>query len=81
MYLIVTNFLFLIIINCIVQESVKNGSITYDGFGGHSKYDKFPSPVQSTKLKRTKESSSKPRKPKLDTGDNKKLNDLIVDIS
>ncbi|XP_047356300.1 E3 ubiquitin-protein ligase TRAIP-like isoform X1 [Vespa velutina] len=62
-------------------ESVKNGSITYDGFGGHSKYDKFPSPIQSAKLKRTKECLSKPRKPKLDTGDNKKLSDLIIDIS
>ncbi|KAF7397468.1 hypothetical protein HZH68_008690 [Vespula germanica] len=62
-------------------ESLKNGSIAYDGFGGHSKYDKFPSPIQSAKLKKTKECLSKPRKLKLDTGDNKKLSDLIVDIS
>lgn len=64
-----------------MQESLKNGSIAYDGFGGHSKYDKFPSPIQSAKLKKTKECLSKPRKLKLDTGDNKKLSDLIVDIS
>ncbi|KAK2576472.1 hypothetical protein KPH14_005803 [Odynerus spinipes] len=61
-----------------VAESIKSGMITYDGFGGHSKYDRFPNPVPSSKLKKT--CVSKPRKFKLDTGDNKKLSDIITDI-
>lgn len=58
-------------------ESIKSGMITYDGFGGHSKHEKFPSPIPNSKLRKTKECLLKTRKPKLDTGDNKKLSDLI----
>ncbi|KAI4487289.1 hypothetical protein M0804_005438 [Polistes exclamans] len=53
-------------------ESSKSGPITYDGFGGHSKYDKFPSPSASSKVQKMKDYLSKPKE------DNKKFTDLPI---
>jgi len=52
--------------------------MSFDGFGGHAKYDKFPNPISSSHVKKTRE-DSKMNKPKyLDTGDNQKINDLLM---
>ncbi|XP_043503286.1 E3 ubiquitin-protein ligase TRAIP-like isoform X2 [Polistes fuscatus] len=53
-------------------ESSKSGPITYDGFGGHSKYDKFPSPNVSSKVQKMKDYLSKPKE------DNQKFTDLPI---
>ncbi|KAG7202964.1 hypothetical protein KM043_010101 [Ampulex compressa] len=51
----------------------KSSMITYDGFGGHSKYDQFPNPIFGAKAKKTRDEVVKSKKTKLDTGDNQKL--------
>lgn len=49
----------------------------FDGFGGHAKYDKFPNPISSTHIKKIRE-DSRTKKAKLDTGNNKKINDILM---
>lgn len=51
--------------------------MSFDGFGGHAKYDTFPKPIPSSHVKKIKE-DSKMKKPKLDTGDNQKLSDILM---
>jgi len=51
--------------------------MSFDGFGGHAKYDKFPNPISNLHIKKTRE-DSKMRKPKLDTGDNQKISDVLM---
>lgn len=51
--------------------------MSFDGFGGHAKYDKFPDPISSSHVKKTRE-DSKMSKPKLDTGNNQKIDDLLM---
>lgn len=58
------------------KSFVQNNMLTYDGFGGHSKYEKFPIPFIGCK-KMNKEDGRKTKKPKLDTGNNQKLAEFI----
>jgi len=51
--------------------------MSFDGYGGHAKYDKFPNPIPSSHIKKIKE-DLRTKKPKLDMGDNQKLNDILT---
>lgn len=53
--------------------------MTFDGFGGHAKYDKFPDPVPSSHVKKVRnDHETKAKKSRLDTGDNQKLSDILL---
>ncbi|XP_071652167.1 uncharacterized protein [Temnothorax longispinosus] len=56
------------------QKTASGSGMSFDGFGGHARYDKFPNPIPSSHVKKSREDL---RKPKLDTGDNQKLNDIL----
>ncbi|XP_071647222.1 E3 ubiquitin-protein ligase TRAIP [Temnothorax longispinosus] len=56
------------------QKTASDSGMSFDGFGGHARYDKFPNPIPSSHVKKSREDL---RKPKLDTGDNQKLNDIL----
>jgi len=58
-------------------QRTANRSMTFDGFGGHTKYDKFPDPISASHVKRVRD-ETKTKKPKLDTGDNQKLSDMLL---
>lgn len=62
------------------SQKSANGPVSFDGFGGHAKYDKFPDPTSSSiRLQIVKKrQDSKTRKPNLDTGDNKKISDVLT---
>ncbi|KAH0956494.1 hypothetical protein HN011_001444 [Eciton burchellii] len=60
-----------------LNERTANRSMTFDGFGGHTKYDKFPDPISASHVKRVRD-ETKTKKPKLDTGDNQKLSDMLL---
>ncbi|XP_018047569.1 PREDICTED: E3 ubiquitin-protein ligase TRAIP-like [Atta colombica] len=65
-------------IDSLNQKTASGSGMSFDGFGGHAKYDKFPNPISSSHVKKTRE-DSKMNKPKyLDTGDNQKINDLLM---
>lgn len=51
--------------------------MTFDGFGGHAKYDKFPNPNPSLHVKKIRE-EVKTKRSKLDTGNNQKLSDILL---
>ncbi|EZA57861.1 TRAF-interacting protein [Ooceraea biroi] len=59
------------------NQKFASSGVTFDGFGGHAKYDKFPSPTLSFHMKKVRD-ESKTKKPKLDTGDNQKLSDILL---
>lgn len=61
------------------KSSAQSNALTYDGFGGHSKYDQFPTPLSGIQ-KRGKDDGRKSKKLKLDTGDNQKLAEFIIDL-
>lgn len=64
-------------INSPNQKTASGRGMSFDGFGGHAKYDKFPDPISSSHVKKTRE-DSKMSKPKLDTGNNQKIDDLLM---
>ncbi|CAL1674120.1 unnamed protein product [Lasius platythorax] len=49
------------------QKTISGSGMTFDGFGGHAKYDKFPSPNPSSHVKKIREEVKK-KKSKLDAG-------------
>ncbi|XP_036141912.1 E3 ubiquitin-protein ligase TRAIP isoform X2 [Monomorium pharaonis] len=49
------------------QKSARGSGMSFDGFGGHAKYDKFPNPVSSSHIKKVRDDLKKIKKPKLDT--------------
>jgi len=57
--------------------------MTYDGFGGHARLEEFPSGKHDysslTSYAKKIKMETKRKKTKLDTGDNKKLNDMLSD--
>ncbi|XP_071570158.1 E3 ubiquitin-protein ligase TRAIP-like [Temnothorax nylanderi] len=58
------------------QKTASGSGMSFDGFGGHARYDKFPDPIPSSHVKKSRE-DLRTKKPKLDTGDNQKLNDIL----
>ncbi|XP_072750375.1 uncharacterized protein Nopo [Anoplolepis gracilipes] len=62
--------------NASTQKSI-SGRGTFDGFGGHAKYDKFPSPIPSSYIKKIRE-EGKTKRSKLDVGNNQKLIDVLA---
>lgn len=60
----------------IFQKITSGNDMTFDGFGGHAKYDKFPNPIPSSHVKKIRE-EVKTKKSKLDTGNNQKLSDIL----
>jgi hypothetical protein len=51
--------------------------MSFDGFGGHAKYDKFPSPISNSHVKKVRE-ALKTKKLKPDAGNNQSLIDLLM---
>lgn len=51
--------------------------MTFDGFGGHAKYDKFPSPNPNSHVKKIRE-EVKTKKSKLDARNNQKVSDILL---
>ncbi|XP_029167529.1 E3 ubiquitin-protein ligase TRAIP [Nylanderia fulva] len=57
------------------NQIINGNGMTFDGFGGHAKYDKFPSPISNSHVKKIKEEV---KRSKLDSGNNQKLSDLLL---
>ncbi|CAK9796477.1 E3 ubiquitin-protein ligase TRAIP [Anthophora plagiata] len=57
------------------NEQVDINTITYNGFGGHSRLEQFPNPC-SIKAKRAKDDATKSKRQKLDVENNLKITDF-----
>lgn len=51
--------------------------MNFDGFGGHAKYDIFPSRTPRSLMEKNKE-KAKMKQSKLDTGGNKKIDTILL---
>lgn len=67
------------------QKTVSNNGMSFDGFGGHAKLDRFPNPKidcfigsSSTSFEKKNKIETKRKKIELDTGDNRKLSNIFV---
>ncbi|XP_024891633.1 E3 ubiquitin-protein ligase COP1-like [Temnothorax curvispinosus] len=50
------------------QKTASGSGMSFDGFRGHARYDKFPNPIPSSHVKKTRK-DLRMKKPKLDTGE------------
>lgn len=62
------------------NEQAGTNAIVYNGFGGHSKFDQFPS-TSVMRIKRTKDDMSKQKKSKLDVDGNQKLINFVTNLT
>ncbi|KAG5318644.1 TRAIP ligase, partial [Pseudoatta argentina] len=65
-------------IDSLNQKTASSSGMSFDGFGGHAKYDKFPNPIVNSHIKKNREDPTMSKSKYLDTGDNQKISDLLI---
>ncbi|XP_011065009.1 PREDICTED: E3 ubiquitin-protein ligase TRAIP-like [Acromyrmex echinatior] len=65
-------------IDSLNQKTASGSGMSFDGFGGHAKYDKFPNPIVNSHIKKNREDPTMSKSKYLDTGDNQKISDLLI---
>lgn len=65
------------------QKTASGSGMSFDGFGGHAKYDQFPNPISSSHVKKIREireirDALKTKQLKLNAGNNQSLIDLLM---
>ncbi|XP_046603029.1 E3 ubiquitin-protein ligase TRAIP [Neodiprion virginianus] len=63
------------------QKGAKSKELQYDGFGGHSKVDDFPSPILKCKKKKNNLMSVRVKRSKTSNDNNKKLDKFFIDLT